>query len=85
LVSRPKDDILSKWKLERVYTIPNAQPAQLGGPMPANVNGGRSCDTYRDIKLPAGLFVAGDAMATATLNGALESGVNAGKAATNAT
>jgi hypothetical protein len=31
------------------------------------------------------LFVAGDAMATATLNGALESGVNAGKAATNAT
>jgi phytoene dehydrogenase-like protein len=80
-----KDDILNKWKLERVYSIPNAQPAQLGGPMPANVNGGRPCDTYRDVKLPAGLFVAGDAMATATLNGALESGVNAGNAATNAT
>lgn len=79
-----KDDILNKWKLERVYKIPNAQPAQLNGPQPANVNGGRPCDTYRGLKLPAGLFVCGDNMATATLNGALESGVNAGKASTNA-
>jgi hypothetical protein len=76
-----KEDILSTWKLERIYKIRNAQPAQLGGPMPANVNGGRPCDMYRGNKLPQGLFVSGDNMATATLNGALESGVNAGKAA----
>jgi phytoene dehydrogenase-like protein len=76
-----KDDILNEWKLEGVYKIPNAQPAQLGGPMPANVNGGRPCDMYRGVKLPPGLFVAGDCVATATLNGALESGVKAGEAA----
>lgn len=76
-----KDDILNKWKLEQIYKIPNAQPAQLNGPMPANVNGGRPSDTYRGMELPSGLFVCGDNVATATLNGALESGVNAGKAA----
>ena len=76
-----KEDIQSKWKLERIYKVQNAQPAQLGGPMPANVNGSRPCDMYRGNKLPQGLFVCGDNMATATLNGALESGVNAGKAA----
>jgi phytoene dehydrogenase-like protein len=77
-----KDDILNKWKLERVYKIQNAQPAQMYGPQPANANGGRSCDVFRGMQLPDGLFVCGDHVATASLNGAIESGVNAGKAAT---
>lgn len=76
-----KDAILGNWKLEHVYKIPNAQPAQLNGPLPAKENRGRPCDTYRYARLPDGLFVCGDHVATATLNGALESGVNAGKAA----
>ena len=79
-----KDDILNQWKLERIYKIPKAQPAQLNGPFPANVNGGRPCDAYLGVKLPKGLFICGDHMATATLNGALESGRNAGKAAAKA-
>lgn len=61
--------------------IPNAQPAQYKGPFPASVNGGRPSNTFRNKELPTGIFVCGDHMATATLNGALESGVNAGKAA----
>ena len=69
------------WKLLRMYSIPNAQPAQLGGPMAANVNGGRDATVFRGTTLPTGMYVCGDHMATATLNGALESGVNAGKAA----
>ena len=48
------------------------------------MNGGRDASTYREKKLPEGLFVCGDHMATATLNGALESGVNAGTAAAKA-
>lgn len=76
-----EDAILDKWKLERVYKIPNAQPAQLNGPLPASANRGRPSDTYRNTRFPDGLFVCGDHVATATLNGALESGVNAGKAA----
>jgi phytoene dehydrogenase-like protein len=76
-----KSDILDKWNLEKMYYIPNAQPAQLNGPAPANVNGGRDCQTYRNKTLPKGLFICGDHMATATLNGALESGVNAGTTA----
>lgn len=73
--------ILNDWKLLNIYSIGNAQPGQLNGPAPANVNGGRECSSFRGSKLPPGLFVCGDHMATATLNGALESGVNAGKAA----
>ena len=69
------------WRLLRMYSIPNAQPAQLGGPVAANVNGGRDCNAFRGKVLPAGMYVCGDHMATATLNGALESGINAGKAA----
>jgi phytoene dehydrogenase-like protein len=69
-----KDSIQSKWDLLRTYRIHHAQPAQLNGPMPANVYGGRPCDMYRDISLPSGLFVAGDYTNTASLNGALESG-----------
>jgi len=79
-----KEDILNTWKLERIYSIPKAQPSQFNGPLPANVNGGRNCGTYRGKDLPKGLFVSGDHMATATLNGALESGVNAGAAAAKA-
>jgi phytoene dehydrogenase-like protein len=75
-----KDDILSKWELKGTYKIKNAQPAQLGGPFPASINGGRSPTTYRGV-LPQGLLVCGDHMATATLNGALESGLRAGEAA----
>lgn len=79
-----KDGIANKWQLKRIYSIPNAQPGQLVGPAPANVNQGRDCTTYRGKKLPDGLVVCGDHMATATLNGALESGVNAGTAAAKA-
>lgn len=43
------------------------------------INGGRPCNTFRDEELPEGVLVCGDHMATATLNGALESGANAGK------
>jgi phytoene dehydrogenase-like protein len=77
-------DILNDWKLLNIYSITNAQPGQFNGPAPANVNGGRNCSTFRGLLLPPGLFVCGDHMATATLNGALESGVNAGKAAAQA-
>lgn len=74
-------DIETKWEMKGMYKIPNAQPGQLKGPLPANVNGGRDCSAYRGKNLPKGLFLCGDHMATATLNGALESGINAGKEA----
>jgi phytoene dehydrogenase-like protein len=70
-------EILEKWKLQRIYYVPNAQPVQLGK-FPASVNGGRDCSTVQGRPLPSGMFVCGDHMATASLNGALESGVNAG-------
>lgn len=76
-----KGDILYRWELRNIYYIPNAQPSQLGGPLPASAHGGRDCSEYCGQKLPPGLFVCGDHMATATLNGALESGVKAGKRA----
>ena len=47
-----KDDILNRWKLERIYKIPKAQPAQLNGPFPANVHEGRPCGTYFGMELP---------------------------------
>lgn len=74
-------DILEKWELKRIYKIANAQPGQWKGPLPANVHGGRDCTKYRGKELPKGLFVCGDHMATATLNGALESGISAGAGA----
>ncbi|GKZ00105.1 hypothetical protein MPSEU_000963900 [Mayamaea pseudoterrestris] len=77
-------DILYKWELKGMYDIPNAQPGQWKGPFPANVHGGRDCTKYRGKELPSGLFVCGDHMATATLNGALESGLAAGVAASKA-
>ena len=73
------DDILNGWVLKESYSIKSAQPAQYGGISPANVNGGKDCSSFRESSLPSGVFVCGDHMATATLNGALESGVNAGK------
>ena len=72
----------TKWIRKEMYVIKNAQPANYhrGRDGCANVNGGRDCLTFRGESLPAGIFVCGDHMATATLNGALESGVNAGHA-----
>lgn len=71
--------ILNEWELKKIYFIPNAQPSQYKGPFPASVNGGRPSNTFRGKDLPSGLFVCGDHMATATLNGALESGAAAGQ------
>lgn len=72
------DDIRDNWQLKQIYYIPNAQPLQ-EGEFAATVNGGRECSEFRGEKLPSRLFVCGDHMATSSLNGALESGVNAGK------
>eukprot|EP00594_Rhizosolenia_setigera_P019566 CAMPEP_0178962766 /NCGR_PEP_ID=MMETSP0789-20121207/14573_1 /TAXON_ID=3005 /ORGANISM="Rhizosolenia setigera, Strain CCMP 1694" /LENGTH=439 /DNA_ID=CAMNT_0020647005 /DNA_START=233 /DNA_END=1552 /DNA_ORIENTATION=- len=69
---------IDDWKFLAQYVIPNAQPRQLGGPQPANVYRYRSCCEYRGISLPHGIFICGDHMSTPTLNGALESGYNAG-------
>ena len=71
--------IMNEWKLEKIYNIKKAQPRQYGGPQPANVNGGRDPSEYFGQKLPHGVFVCGDHMATSTLNGAIESGRNAAK------
>ncbi|KAG7362728.1 oxidoreductase, FAD-binding [Nitzschia inconspicua] len=78
------DDINNKWELKKIFYIPKAQPSQYKGPFPASVNGGRPSNQYRGKDLPRGLFVCGDHMATATLNGAVESGVAAGIAAASA-
>jgi len=72
--------ILQDWKLEGTYTIPYAQPSQVDA-FPAIVNGGRDPNRILDTPLPSNVWVCGDYMATATLNGALESGLRAGKAA----
>ncbi|KAL3758021.1 hypothetical protein ACHAWU_001413 [Discostella pseudostelligera] len=86
-------DILDekKWVRKGVYVIPNAQPAHYhggesknrNGNCYANVNGGLDCSTFQGMKLPHGMFVCGDHMATSSLNGALESGVNAGDSVAN--
>jgi phytoene dehydrogenase-like protein len=68
---------ITSWSFLRHYVVRNAQPSQVGM-YGANVNGGRDCRQFRGISLPPGLMVCGDHMATATLNGALESGVKAG-------
>ena len=74
-----KDDITCNktWNLEKTYYIKQAQPGQLTGPVPANVHGGRESSQLRGLDLPKGVYVCGDFMATATLNGAIESGINA--------
>ncbi|KAL7471711.1 hypothetical protein ACHAXS_012012, partial [Conticribra weissflogii] len=71
----------SKWKMKGFYFINNAQPCHFDEDGSANIHGGRDCTKYRGIPLKPGIFVAGDYVATSTFNGALESGVNAGKAA----
>ena len=78
-----KNDIMDakKWELKGIYDVTNAQPGQLKGKYPANINGGRNPNVYRGTTLPQGLFVCGDHMATASLNGALESGEIASAAA----
>lgn len=73
-----KDDIMKRWKLKKIFYIPKAQPSQYNGPFPASFNGSRSSTNFYGKELPNGLFVCGDHMATATLNGAIESGVKAG-------
>ncbi|CAJ1940264.1 unnamed protein product [Cylindrotheca closterium] len=74
-------EILEKWKLRKIYHIHNAQPAQLNGPCPSNVNGGRPCTSFQGMPIPDGMVICGDHVATASLNGALESGAKAGAAA----
>lgn len=73
-----KNDIMDKWELKKIFYIPKAQPSQYNGPFPASFNGSRSSTNFYGKELPNGLFVCGDHMATATLNGAVESGVKAG-------
>jgi len=73
-----QSDIMDKWELKKIFYIPKAQPSQYNGPFPASFNGSRSSTNFYGKELPNGLFVCGDHMATATLNGAVESGVKAG-------
>lgn len=75
-------DIMLNWERKGdLYEITGAQPSQLGGPFPASVHRGRDCKKFRGVQLPQGCFVCGDHMSTASLNGAIESGVNAADAA----
>lgn len=76
-----KDDIENNWHLEKTYHIKCAQPAQFGGAFPANIHGGRIASQVRGIELPPHFYLCGDYMATSTFNGAIESGINAAKAA----
>ncbi len=72
------DSIMFDWERKGdIYEITNAQPSQIGGPFPANVHLGRDCTQFRGLTLGEGLFICGDFMSTATLNGAIESGFNA--------
>mmetsp|Transcript_755 Transcript_755/g.1447 ORF Transcript_755/g.1447 Transcript_755/m.1447 type:complete len:535 (-) Transcript_755:9-1613(-) len=73
----------STWELKGIYFINNAQPCHFEEDGSANIHGGRDCTKYRGIPLTPGIFVAGDHVATSTFNGALESGVNAGEAASS--
>jgi phytoene dehydrogenase-like protein len=70
----------SIWVQKGMHVIQDAQPAHFSEADCANVHGGRDCTMFHGEKLPDGMYVCGDYMATATLNGALESGVNAGEA-----
>ena len=72
-----REDIKECWNLKRIYQINNAQPSQYKSAFPANVNGGRSVNEFLGTPLPNNIKVCGDFMATATFNGALESGINA--------
>lgn len=74
-----RKDIRDEWVTKALYIIPNAQPYQ-NGEHPANRHKGRDCDVFRGEQLPSNIFLCGDHMATSSLNGALQSGVNAGVA-----
>jgi Flavin containing amine oxidoreductase len=78
-----QNDIVNEWTLLNIYKIPKAQPSQLNGPSPANVHQIGRSDRFFGMNLPNGLYVCGDHTATATLNGALESGYAAGQAASS--
>eukprot|EP00536_Pseudo-nitzschia_multiseries_P002551 jgi/Psemu1/183754/e_gw1.34.36.1 len=73
-----QSDIMDKWDLKQIFYVSIAQPSQFNGPQPASFNGGRSSTSFYGKELPSGFYVCGDHMATATLNGAVESGVQAG-------
>mmetsp|Transcript_23801 Transcript_23801/g.50611 ORF Transcript_23801/g.50611 Transcript_23801/m.50611 type:complete len:164 (+) Transcript_23801:205-696(+) len=73
-----ESDIVNKWELKKIFYIPKAQPSQFNGPVPASFNGSRPSTKFYGKELPSGFHVCGDHMATATLNGAVESGVTAG-------
>jgi len=75
--------IMNEWQLKAIYKVNNAQPSQYRSPHSANVNGGRACNEFKGAQLPSGFFLCGDYMATSTLNGAIESGVNVGKVVAN--
>ena len=77
------NDIMDKsiWIQKGLYIIHDAQPSHFNESDCANVHGGRDSRMFRGEELPDGIFVCGDYMATSTFNGALESGVNAGRAA----
>ena len=70
-----------RWKLEKIYRIGGAQPAQYACSFPANANGRGDSTMFRGAKLPRGMLVAGDHVSTSSLNGALGSGIVAGEAA----
>jgi len=72
------NEIMDEWDLKKIFYIPKAQPAQFNGPQPASFNGSRLSTTFYGKQLPNNFYVCGDYMATATLNGAVESGVSAG-------
>lgn len=58
-----REDIFSKWERKgNVYEIQNAQPSQLGGPLPASFYEGRSCNIFGDLTLPSGMYLCGDYM-----------------------
>merc|ERR1711982_311355 len=76
-------DIQNQWIFTKIYNITKAQPStNIHDLYPANVGdgGGRDCTMFYNEILPHGLYVCGDCMSTASFNGALESGINAGNA-----
>ena len=72
------DEILSSstWTFLKVYDLPKAVPAQFSTPSPANSDSPNNTE-LSGVPLPPGLLVAGDHTATATLNGAIDSGTKA--------
>jgi phytoene dehydrogenase-like protein len=67
------------WELLAVQRVPDAQPSQLGGASPASSWEPRVGE-IGGVGLPPGAFVCGDHTATATLDGAIGSGLKAADA-----